>query len=229
MFNITSAETSAWATDSFRAATCLKPVGGEPANVLLPLSMVKEMRSISPRAIVTIKISNKRVTVEADDSGNVVKFTTPLGDGKYPAVTSIFDTMFNASGITFTLDAGTMSKAARQARTLGADTVALHTNNGNLCLLAKSQTASYNNTITKINGEISIFLDPGFLSEGMGLFIESPEVLFLDTRKPLCAKEGDLRVLFMPKQPPAEKKTEETETVDTMPAAVEVKELAAVA
>jgi hypothetical protein len=96
-------------------------------------------------------------------------------------------------------------------------------------LLAKSQTASYNNTITKVDGDISIFLDPGFLSEGMGLFADNPEVLFLDTKKPLCAKEGDLRVLFMPKQPPAEKKTEEAEAVEAKPVAVNAEQPAEVA
>jgi hypothetical protein len=137
--------------------------------------------------------------------------------------------MFAASGINFTLDAGMMSKAARQAKTLGADTVALHTDNGNLYLRAKSQTASYNNTISKVDGEIAIFLDPQFLSEGMGLFADSPDVLFLDTKKPLCAKEGDLRLLFMPKQPPVEKKTEEAEAVEDTPVAVSMEQPAAVA
>ena len=220
VLNITSTETSAWATDSFRAATCLKPIGGETTNIMLPLVLVREVRAFSVRATVTVNVSNKRVTLEADDNGNVVKVTSPLGEGKYPAVSTIFEKMFGASGIKFTLDAGTMSKAAKQARTLGADCVALHTNNGNLCLVAKSQTASYNNTIMKVDGEIAIFLDPQFLSEGMGLFTGSPEVLFLDTKKPLCAKEGDLRVLFMPKQPPSDKKTEEAEAVEAAPVAV---------
>ena len=221
LVNITSGETSSWATDSFRAATCVKAVGGETANILLPLTLVNWMRSISPRATVTVKSSEKRVTFEADDSGNVVKITSPVNDAsKYPALSKIFDAMFAASGIEFTLDAGTMSKAARQARTLGADTVALHTDNGNLYLRAKSQAASYNNTITKVDGEIAIFLDPQFLSEGMELFADSPEVLFLDTKKPLCAREGDLRILFMPKNPPAEKKTEEPGALEATPAAV---------
>ena len=221
LMNITSGETSSWATDSFRAATCVKAVGGETANILLPLTLVNWMRAVSARATVTVKASEKRVTFEADDSGNVVKITSPVNDAsKYPALSKIMDAMFAASGIKFTLDAGTMSKAARQAKTLGADTVALHTDSGNLCLRAKSQTASYNNTISKVDGDISIFLDPGFLSEGMGLFADNPEVLYLDTKKPLCAKEGDLRVLFMPKQPPAEKKTEEAEAVEAAPVVV---------
>jgi hypothetical protein len=137
--------------------------------------------------------------------------------------------MFAGSGINFTLDAGAMSKAARQAKTLGADTVALHTDNGNLYLRAKSQTASYNNTISKVEGEIAIFLDPQFLSEGMGLFADSPDVLFLDTKKPLCAREGDLRLLFMPKNPPVEKKAEEAEAIEATPVAVSVEQPAAVA
>lgn len=221
LVNITSGETSSWATDSFRAATCVKAVGGEAANILLPFTLVNWLRSISPRAAVTVKSSEKRVTFDADDGGNMVKITSPVNEAsKYPALSKIFESMFAASGVTFTVEAGTMSKAARQARTLGADTVALHTDNGNLYLRAKSQTASYNNTISKVDGEIAIFLDPQFLSEGMGLFTDSPEVLFLDTKKPLCAKEGDLRILFMPKNPPAEKKVEEAEPVEAVPAAV---------
>jgi hypothetical protein len=54
----------------------------------------------------------------------------------------------------------------------------------------------------------------------MGLFADSPEVLFLDTKKPLCAKEGDFRILFMPKDPPAEKKAEEAEAVEATPVAI---------
>ncbi len=223
LMNITPNETSSWATDSFRAAACVKAVGGETANILLPLTLVNWMRAVSARATVTVKASEKRVTFEADDSGNMVKITSPVNDAsKYPALSKIFDGMFAASGIKFTLDAGTMSKAARQARTLGADTVALHTDSGNLYLRAKSQTASYNNTISKVEGEIAIFLDPQFLGEGMGLFADSPEVLFLDTRKPLCAREGDLRILFMPKNPPVEKKIEEAEAVEATPVAVNV-------
>jgi hypothetical protein len=221
LVNITSSETSSWATDSFRAATCVKAVGGEAANILLPFTLVNWLRSISPRATVAVKSSEKRVTFEADDGGNMIKITSPVNDAsKYPALSTIFESMFAASGIRFALEAGAMSKAARQARTLGADTVALHTDNGNLYLRAKSQTASYNNTISKVDGEIAIFLDPQFLSEGMGLFTDSPEVLFLDTKKPLCAKEGDLRILFMPKNPPAEKKVEETESMEAAPVAV---------
>ena len=230
LVNVTQGETSSWATDSFRAATCVKAIGGETANILLPFTLVNWLRSISPRATVTVKSSEKRVTFEADDSGNVVKITSPVNEAKnYPALSKIFDGMFAASGIKFTLDAGTMSKAARQAKTLGADTVALHTDNGNLYLRGKSQTASYNNTITKVDGEIAIFLDPQFLSEGMGLFADSPEVLFLDTKKPLCAKEGDLRILFMPKNPPTEKKAEEAEAVEAAPVAVNVDQPAEVA
>lgn len=223
LMDISSGETSSWATDSFRAATCVKAVGGETANILLPLTLVNWMRSISPRAIVTVKSSEKRVTFEADDSGNIIKITSPINDAsKYPVLSKIFDAMFATDGIKFTLDAGTLGKAARQAKTLGADTVALHTDNGNLYLRAKSQTASYNNTIGKVEGEIAIFLDPQFLGEGMGLFVDSPEVLYLDTKKPLCAREGDLRILFMPKNPPIEKKIEEAEALEAAPVAVSV-------
>ena len=223
LMNIRSGETSSWATDSFRAATCVKAVGGETADVLLPLTLVNWMRSTSPRATVTVKASEKRVTFEVDDGGNMVKITSPVNDAsKYPALSRIFDAMFEANGIKFTLNAGTISKAARQAKNLGTDSVALHTDNGNLYLRGKSQTASYNNTITRVDGEMVIFLDPQFLGEGMGLFIDSPEVLFLDTKRPLCAREGDLRILFMPKNPPVEKKAQEAEPLEDEPVAVNI-------
>jgi DNA polymerase III sliding clamp (beta) subunit (PCNA family) len=222
MLDITSDETSSWATDSFRAATCAKAAGGEEAKLLLPLTMVNWARAISPRAVVTIKASEKRVTLEADDNGNMVKITSPVNDVKsFPALPKIFDAMFQASGARFTLDAATINKAARQARTLGADTVALHTDNNNLCLRARSQTASYNNVLGVVDGQIAIFLDAQFLGDGMGLFTDTPEILFLDTKKPLCAKEGDLRILFMPKNPPIEKKIEaEDSPVEVTPVAV---------
>lgn len=227
LMNVTANETSSWATDSFRAATCVKAVGGETANILLPFTLVSWLRSLSARAKVIVKSSEKRVTFEADDGGNVVKITSPVNEAsKYPALSRIFEAMFDASGIRFSVDAGGMSKAARQARSLGADTVALHTDNGNICLRAKSQTASYSNTLSKVEGDIAIFLDPQFLSEGMGLFAGNPEVLFLDTKKPLCAQEGDLRILFMPKNPPAEKKNEEAQPVDVAPMAEDAKQFA---
>ncbi len=143
LVNVSSGETSSWATDSFRAATCVKAIGGETANILLPLTVVNWMRAISPRAIVTIKSSEKRVTFEADDSGNVVKITSPVNDAsKYPALSKVFDAMFAASGVKFTLDAATMSKAARQAKTLGADTVALHTETPSAKLMVRSPSSS---------------------------------------------------------------------------------------
>jgi hypothetical protein len=231
MLDISSEETSSWATDSFRAATCAKPTGGEDTKLLLPLTMVNWARAISPRAAVTIKASEKRVTLEADDGGNVVRITSPVNDVKsFPALSKIFNAMFGASGVKFTLDAGTINKAARQARTLGADTVALHTDNNNLCMRARSQTASYNNVLGTVDGQVAIFLDTQFLGDGMGLFTDTPEILFLDTKKPLCAKEGDLRILFMPKNPPIEKKIKaEDSPAEDMPVAVSVRQPVAVA
>jgi hypothetical protein len=161
----------------------------------------------------------------------MVKITSPVNDVKsFPALPKIFDAMFQASGVKFTLDAGTINKAARQARTLGADTVALHTDNNNLCMRARSQTASYNNVLGTVDGQVAIFLDTQFLGDGMGLFTDTPEILFLDTKKPLCAKEGDLRILFMPKNPPIEQKAEAEDTpVEVAPVAVSVRQPVAVA
>ena len=81
---------------------------------------------------------------------------------------------------------------------MGGDTIALYTNGSNLCLRAKTDTAGYNNTIGTVRGEINIFLASGFVADGMSLF-ETPELLFTGTKSPLAAKEGNLRVLFMPK------------------------------
>jgi len=83
-------------------------------------------------------------------------------------------------------------------KALGGDTIGLYTDGNNLCLRAKTDTAGYNNTIGTVNGNITIFLSSGFLADGMTLF-ETPELLFTDAKAPLAAREGNLRVLFMPK------------------------------
>jgi hypothetical protein len=223
LLDITSSGTASWATDSFRAATCAKPAGGEETKLLLPLTLVNWARAISARAAVTVKASEKRVTIEADDGGSVIQITSPVNDVRsFPALSRIFDAMFEAGGTRFTLDAGTLSRAARQARTLGADTVALQTDNNNLCLCAKSQAASYNNVLGTLAGQVAIFLDPQFLGDGMGLFTDTPEIFFIDAKKPLCAKEGDLRILFMPKNPPLEQTIDEDTPLEAAPAAVPV-------
>ena len=76
--------------------------------------------------------------------------------------------------------------------------MALYTEGNNLCLRAKTDTAGYKNTLGSINGEVNIYLASGFVADGMSLF-ETPELLFIGTKSPLAVREGNLRVLFMPK------------------------------
>jgi hypothetical protein len=199
LLDISSSETSAWATDSFRAATCVKPVGGEPTTFLLPLAFVSWMRSIPPKASVTISESPNRLVVTAMDDNSTISMTTPKGDHqKFPTLSSIFDAVFNTSGVLFSVEATALNQAARQVKALGGDTIGLYTDGNNLCLRAKTETAGYSNTIGRVNGNISIFLSAGFLADGMSLF-ETPELLFTAAKAPLAAREGNLRVLFMPK------------------------------
>jgi len=197
--DISSGETSSWATDSFRAATCVKPVGGEPTSFLLPLAFVSWMKTIPAKATVTMSESPNRLVVTAVDENNQISMTTPKGEHqKFPALSSIFDAVFNTSGILFSVEAAALNQAARQVKALGGDTIGLYTDGNNLCLRAKTDTAGYNNTIGTVNGNITIFLSSGFLADGMTLF-ETPELLFTDAKAPLAAREGNLRVLFMPK------------------------------
>jgi len=199
LLNISSGETSSWATDSFRASTCLMPVGGEPTSFLLPLPFVSWMRTIPAKATVTISESPNRIVVTAVEDNNMISMTTPKGEHqKFPALNSIFDAVFNSNGVRFSVEATALHQAARQVKALGGDTIALYTKGNNLCLRAKTDTAGYDNTIGTVNGEINIFLASGFVADGMSLF-ETPELLFTGTKSPLAAKEGNLRVLFMPK------------------------------
>ena len=199
LLDISSGETSSWATDSFRAATCVKPVGGEPTSFLLPLAFVSWMRTIPGKTTVTISESPNRIVVTAVEDNNTISMTTPKGEHqKFPALSSIFDAVFNANGVLFSVEAAALNQAARQVKALGGDTIALYTNGNNLCLRARTDTAGYNNTIGTVNGQINIFLAAGFVADGMALF-ETPELLFTGTKSPLAVKEGNLRVLFMPK------------------------------
>jgi len=232
LFNISSGETSSWATDSFRAATCVKPVGGEPTCFLLPLAFVSWMRTIPVKAAVTIAESPNRIVVTAVEDNLTISMTTPKGEHqKFPALSAIFDAVFNANGVVFSVEAAALNQAARQVKALGGDTIALYTNGNNLCLRAKTDTAGYNNTIGTVRGEINIFLASGFLADGMSLF-ETPELLFTGTKSPLAAKEGNLRVLFMPKnvdeKVAAADEPEQLTSMEAEPVAVEQLEAVAV-
>ena len=199
LLDISSSETSSWATDSFRAGTCVLPLGGEPTTFLLPVTFVSWMRTIPTKASVIISESPNRIVVTAVEDNNTISMTTPKGEHqKFPALSSIFDSMFGSSGVLFSIEASTLSQAARQVKALGGDTIALYTEGNNLCLRAKTDTAGYKNTLGSINGEVNIYLASGFVADGMSLF-ETPELLFIGTKSPLAVKEGNLRVLFMPK------------------------------
>ncbi|HEX2993949.1 MAG TPA: hypothetical protein VHP14_03960, partial [Anaerolineales bacterium] len=157
LLDISSGETSSWATDSFRAATCRKPVGGEPTSFLLPSAFVSWMRTTHPKAAVTISESPNRIVVTAVEDNNTISMTTPKGEHqKFPALHSIFDSVFKTKGILFSVEATALNQAARQVKALGGDTIALYTDGSNLCLRAKTDTAGYKNTIGTVDGEINI-------------------------------------------------------------------------
>ena len=161
----------------------------------------------------------------------MISMTTPKGEHqKFPALSSIFDAVFNSNGVNFSVEAAALHHAARQVKALGGDTIALYTKGNNLCLRAKTDTAGYDNTIGTVHGEISIFLASGFVADGMSLF-ETPELLFTGTKSPLAAKEGNLRVLFMPKNVDDGVTAEESGhpvSTDAEPVMVEQAEVAAV-
>ncbi len=224
LLDISSSETSSWATDSFRAGTCVLPLGGEPTSFLLPVTFVSWMRTIPTKASVIISESPNRIVVTAVEDNNTISMTTPKGEHqKFPALSSIFDSMFGSSGVLFSIEASTLSQAARQVKALGGDTIALYTEGNNLCLRAKTDTAGYKNTLGSISGEVNIYLASGFVADGMSLF-ETPELLFIATKSPLAVKEGNLRVLFMPKN--VEDKISRSEEAE--PVAVEQVEALAV-
>ena len=232
LIDVSSGETSAWATDSFRAATCVKPIGGEPTTFLLPLPFVSWMRTIPAKAAVTLSESPNRVVVTAVEDNLTISMTTPKGEHqKFPALSSIFDAIFNSNGVLFTVEAAALNQAARQVKALGGDTIGLYADGNNLCLRAKTDTAGYSNTIGRVNGEIHIFLSSGFVADGMSLFA-TPELLFTGTKSPLAAKEGNLRVLFMPKnvdeKAAAQEEPEQSGSMETEPVAVEQMEAVAV-
>ncbi len=224
LLDISNSATSSWATDSFRAATCTKAIGGDPTAFLLPLPFVSWMRTIPAKATVTISESPNRIVVTAVEDNNTISMTTPKGEHqKFPALAPIFDAIFNATGVVFSIEAAALNQAARQVKALGGDTIALYTNGDNLCLRARTDTAGYNNTIGAVNGDINIYLASGFVADGMSLF-NTPEVLFAGTKSPLAVKEGSLRVLFMPKNVdegnPTEEESEQPASTDAEPIAV---------
>ena len=232
LLDISAGETSSWATDSFRAATCIKPVGGEPTSFLLPLPFVSWMRTIPGKATVTILESPNRIVVTAVEDNNVISMTTPKGEHqKFPSLSSIFDTIFNSNGVRFSVEAAALHHAARQVKALGGDTIALYTNGNNLCLRAKTDMAGYDNTIGTVDGEINIYLASGFVADGMSLF-ETPELLFTGTKSPLAAREGNLRILFMPKnveeEVAPEQEPEPATSIEAESAEVEPMEITAV-
>ena len=110
LLDISSSETSSWATDSFRAGTCVLPLGGEPTSFLLPVIFVSWMRTIPTKASVTISESPNRIVVTAVEDNSTISMTTPKGEHqKFPALSSIFDSMFGSSGVLFSIEASTLS------------------------------------------------------------------------------------------------------------------------
>ena len=61
------------------------------------------------------------------------------------------------------------------------------------------------------------------------VFIRPRRVVLFRAALLLCAREGDFRILFMPKNPSAEKTAEEPEALEAEPVAVSVDQTAEVA
>lgn len=228
LFDVSSDGISSWATDSFRAATVQIAKGGEPTRLLLPSAFVSWIRTISSKAAVTIKEAKNRLVVTAVDDNVTFTMATPQGEAqKFPSLSQIFEQVFGLDGVRFSLDASVLGMAAKQIKSLGGETVAIYTDGNNLCLRAKTDTAGYSNIIGTIDGDVKIFLSPIFLADGIALF-DTPNFLFSATKSPLAVQEGDLRILFMPKNVvEADEPTtveEETPSMDTQAVPVEVEQ-----
>lgn len=228
LFDVSSDSISSWATDSFRAATVQISKGGEPTRLLLPSAFVSWIRTISPKAAVSIKEAKNRLVVTAVDDNITFTMATPQGEAqKFPSLSQIFEQVFGLDGVRFSLDASVLGMAAKQIKSLGGETVAIYTDGNNLCLRAKTDTAGYSNIIGTVDGSVEIFLSPIFLADGIALF-DTPNVLFAATKSPLAVQEGDLRVLFMPKNvvdtDEPTKVEDETPAMDGQAVSVEVEQ-----
>jgi len=226
LFDISAERMTTMAADGTQGATCEAIIeNGEPTTFLLPLAFVHWMRNVPSGAKVTIKESKNRILVVAVDGNSTITMSAPKGQHQqYPNLRAIFDSVFaDGKGIRFAMEASAFYKAARQVKALGATSVHLFTENGNLCASAKGDVGKFRSVVGATGEEISIHLNPNVISNGVSL-LETPEVIYSGSKAPLGVVEGALRFVFMPLIVPDEKETEMESESDAEPIAVEVAE-----
>ena len=226
LFDISAERMTTMAADGTQGAMCEAIIeNGEPTTFLLPLAFVHWMRNIPSGAKVRIKESQNRILLVAVDGNSTITMSAPKGQHQqYPNLRAIFDNVFApGKGIRFALEASAFYKAARQVKALGATSVHLFTENGNLCASAKGDVGKFRSVVGTTSEEISIHLNPNVISNGVSL-LETPEVIYSGPKAPLGVVEGALRFVFMPLVVPDEKETETESESEAEPIAVEVAE-----
>ena len=221
LFDISAERMTTMSADGTQGAMCEAMIeNGEPTIFLLPLAFVHWMRNVPSGAKVTIKESKNRILLVAVDGNNTITMSAPKGQHQqYPNLRAIFDSVFaDGKGIRFAMEASAFYKAARQVKALGATSVHLFTENGNLCASAKGDVGKFRGVVGATSEEISIHLNPNVISNGVSL-LETPEVIYSGPKAPLGVVEGALRFVFMPLIVPDEKETEMESESDAEPVA----------
>lgn len=210
LFDISSERMTTMAADGTQGAMSEAIIEkGEPTRFLLPLAFVHWMRNIPSGSIVTLKESQNRILLVAVDGNNTIMMSTPKGQHQqYPNLRAIFDNVFaNSNSMRFALEATAFYKAARQVKALGATSVHLFTENGNLCTSARGDVGKFRSIVGASSTEVSIHLNPNVISNGISL-LETPEVIYSGSKAPLGVMEGALRFVFMPLIVADDKETE---------------------
>lgn len=226
LFDISAERMTTMSADGTQGAMCEALIeSGEPTTFLLPLAFVHWMRNVPTGSKVTIKESQNRILLVAVDGNNTITMSAPKGQHQqFPNLRAIFDNVFaGGKGIRFALEAAAFYKAARHVKALGAVSVHLFTENGNLCTSAKGSVGNFRSVVGATSEEVSIHLNPNVISGGVSL-LETPEVIYSGSKAPLGVVEGALRFIFMPLIVPDEKETEAESESEAAPIAVEVAE-----
>jgi hypothetical protein len=172
---------------------------GEPTRFLLPLAFVHWMRNIPSGSKVAIKEGKNCIIVVAVDGNNTITMASPTGQHQnYPSLGTIFSGVFaEDKGVRFSMVASAFYGAARHVKALGAQSVHLFTENGNLCASAKGDLGKFRSVVGSTREEVSIHLNPNVISNSVSL-LEAPEMVYNGPKAPLGALEGALRFVFMP-------------------------------
>jgi hypothetical protein len=226
LFDISAERMTTMSADGTQGAMCEVLIeNGEPTIFLLPLAFVHWMRNIPSGSKVTITESQNRILLAAVDGNTTITMSAPKGQHQqFPNLRAIFDNVFaDGKGTRFAMVALEFYKAARQVKALGATSVHLFTENGNLCTSAKGSVGKFRSVVGATSEEISVHLNPNVISNGVSL-LETPEVIYNGSKAPLGVVEGALRFIFMPLIVADEKEIEVESESEAEPIAVEVPE-----